>query len=210
MNQSKECWSRCGASKVSSTLLALMLLLGCQSVAGPMSAAAVQPEKDANATELGADAVPSVHHEAVAEGAVPPVSASSRVSTTALTATGTLPASAEAVASSAPDTAALIAAGQELYLKQYCGVCHQLDALGTQGTFGPPHNGMGQRAAERIRDPDYRGHAHTAADYLMESLTDPAIYAAPDYELTSHPMPNYGYLSEVERQALVALLLDQH
>lgn len=106
-------------------------------------------------------------------------------------------------------SAELIATGQEVYLKQYCGICHQLDALETRGTFGPTHNGIAQRAAERIADPNYHGHARTAAAYLMESLTDPTIYTVPDYALTSHPMPDYSYLSEADRQALVAMLLQQ-
>ena len=106
-------------------------------------------------------------------------------------------------------SAELIADGQEIYLKQYCGICHQLDALETRGTFGPTHDGIAQRAAERIRDPQYHGQAQTAAEYLMESLIDPTIYIVPEYHLTSHPMPDYSYLSEEDLQALVALLLQQ-
>lgn len=106
-------------------------------------------------------------------------------------------------------SAELIADGQEIYLKQYCGICHQLDALETRGTFGPPHNGIAQRAAERIQDPNYHGHAQSAAEYLMESLIDPTVYIVPDYALTSHPMPDYSYLDETDLEALVVLLLQQ-
>lgn len=129
--------------------------------------------------------------------------------TVSATETPSTTAMSEGAALSITVSAELIADGQEIYLKQYCGICHQLDALETRGTFGPTHNGIAQRAAERIQDPNYHGHAQSAAEYLMESLIEPTIYIVPEYALTSHPMPDYSYLDEADLEALVVLLLQR-
>lgn len=110
---------------------------------------------------------------------------------------------------SAVEQAALIEAGYAIYLKQYCGICHRLDAAATAGTFGPPHNGVGRIAAERIQDAAYTGQATTAAEYLLESILQPEAYTVPDYTLTAHRMPAYTHLSAAELNALVAMLLAQ-
>lgn len=103
----------------------------------------------------------------------------------------------------------LVAAGTAIYLQQYCGVCHQLDAIGTSGTFGPDHANVGNLAEERIHDPTYSGTATTAADYLYESLVAPDVYIVPGYTLTPHQMPAYTHLPEEELRALVVMLLAQ-
>lgn len=37
----------------------------------------------------------------------------------------------------------VMARGLAVYQSYYCGACHQLDAAGSKGVFGPPHNAMG-------------------------------------------------------------------
>ena len=101
------------------------------------------------------------------------------------------------------------AAGRDVYLKNYCGICHTLLAAGTQGTFGPPHDGVATAARQRLADPSYTGKAVTVVQYLRESLVEPAAYAAPGYSYTSHPMPAYTYLPKHELDALVYFLLQQ-
>jgi hypothetical protein len=104
---------------------------------------------------------------------------------------------------------ALLEAGLATYRAQYCGVCHTLDAAGTRGTFGPPHNGMGAVAAERLADGSYQGAATTPAEYIRESIVDPQVFIAPGYATTSHRMPSYAHLDAATLDALVAFLLAQ-
>lgn len=99
--------------------------------------------------------------------------------------------------------------GLEVYQKLYCGLCHKLDAAGTAGTFGPPHNDLGTVAAQLIQDPQYRGKATTAAEYIHESIVDPKAFLVPGYEQTPHQMPVYNFLSETDVEALVQMLLQQ-
>jgi mono/diheme cytochrome c family protein len=97
----------------------------------------------------------------------------------------------------------------EVYHEQYCGICHQLDAANTGGTFGPTHNGLAQTAEQRLRDPRYAGAATTAAEYVRESILSPALYLVEGYEGSQHHMPAYTNLSETDLDALVQLLLQQ-
>ena len=107
------------------------------------------------------------------------------------------------------DAGELVAAGLEVYRAQYCGMCHELGAAGSRGIFGPAHDGMGITAAARIQEPGYSGGATTPAEYLLESIVNPKAYVVPSYEITSHPMPAYDFLSEQEIMALVQMLLAQ-
>jgi mono/diheme cytochrome c family protein len=99
--------------------------------------------------------------------------------------------------------------GQSVYLKQYCGSCHTLDALKTTGTFGPAHNQIGTTAAQRVSDTGYTGHATDAQGYLHESLIDPHLYSAPGFEGTNHHMPAYTHLAEEDLNDLVYFLANQ-
>lgn len=96
-----------------------------------------------------------------------------------------------------------------MYRANYCGVCHQLAAAGTRGTFGPSHAGMGKIAAERIADSTYGGDATTPAEYIAESILVPTAYFVPGYAATAHPMPSFAHLPEADIAALVDLLLAQ-
>lgn len=118
---------------------------------------------------------------------------------TALTATVTAPVALDARA----------AAGREVYLKNYCGICHTLAAAGTNGTFGPSHNGIATAAKQRIADPSYGGKAVTVVQYLRESIVEPTLFAAPGYAYTSHPMPSYAHLPKRDLDALIYFLLQQ-
>lgn len=104
---------------------------------------------------------------------------------------------------------ALIDYGIDVYLQQYCGVCHTLDAASTTGTFGPAHNQMGLVALERVNAANYHGEATTAEGYIRESLLHPEIYYAPGYEATSHHMPPYSHISAEQIDALVYMLVHQ-
>jgi mono/diheme cytochrome c family protein len=121
------------------------------------------------------------------------------------TPTVALPATAEGSAASQE----LAAQGLKVYQQLYCGICHRLDAAGTAGMFGPPHNGMAVTAEQRIRDPQYTGTAKTAAEYIRESIVSPATYIVEGYQQTRHHMPAYNQLSQTDLEALVQMLLQQ-
>lgn len=104
---------------------------------------------------------------------------------------------------------AVAEAGLQLYRQYYCGVCHQLTAAGTKGTFGPSHDGIGHLAVQRLQAPTYRGTATTVAEYLQESLVDPQVYIVPGYELTPHRMPSFSFLPTDELTTLVQWLSQQ-
>jgi hypothetical protein len=113
----------------------------------------------------------------------------------------------------APGTPAVqdkrLAAGRQVYLQNYCGICHTLAAAGTRGTFGPIHDGLATTAKQRIADPAYEGKAVTVVQYLRESIVEPAVYATPGYTHTSHPMPAYAHLPKRDLDALIYFLLQQ-
>ncbi|MCB0172440.1 MAG: c-type cytochrome [Anaerolineae bacterium] len=135
--------------------------------------------------------------------------------TPALSPTPTSPPTAIAVASMPePTTAPLansdtVAAGLTVYKAQYCGICHKLDVAGTGGIFGPEQNHIGTTAEARIKNPNYRGHAGTAAEYLRESILEPGAYFVEGYEQSAHHMPPYTHLSDAQVEALVQMLLQQ-
>jgi len=102
-----------------------------------------------------------------------------------------------------------LAPGITIYLTSYCGVCHELPAAETRGTFGPTHANMGATAAARILDPTYGGQATTPAEYLTESILEPGAYLVPGYATSAHPMPSFAHLPEADIAALIELLLAQ-
>lgn len=105
--------------------------------------------------------------------------------------------------------AARLATGKAVYLANYCGVCHTLQAAGTAGVFGPSHEHMGRTAAQRIADPSYKGAARTAAEFIRESIVTPSAYFAPGVVNGRHPMPSYAHLPQADLDALVYFLLQQ-
>jgi mono/diheme cytochrome c family protein len=125
-------------------------------------------------------------------------------------ATRDLPTIIGAGQASTPEVSpALVTEGLQIYRDQYCGICHQLTAAGTGGTFGPTHDGLAAVATQRIQDPSYQGAATTLADYLRESLIEPQRYIVPGYELTPHSMPSYSFLTAQQLDALVQFLHQQ-
>ncbi|MCB0212676.1 MAG: cytochrome c [Anaerolineae bacterium] len=137
------------------------------------------------------------------------------VATATLTPTATTAAAPVAVTETAKDnapsldTSDVVAAGLQVYKAQYCGICHKLDVAGTGGIFGPEQNHIGTTAETRIKNPNYRGHATTAADYLRESILEPGAYFVEGFEQSAHQMPPYTHLSDTQVDALVLMLLQQ-
>jgi nitric oxide reductase subunit C len=105
------------------------------------------------------------------------------------------------------ETLALVTRGQEVYRAQFCGTCHALSSVGTTGRFGPTHDGVGDLAEERIREPAYGGTARTAEEYLLESIVEPGAYRVAGFGGTRFVMPSYRHLPEEDLVALVQMLL---
>ncbi len=104
---------------------------------------------------------------------------------------------------------ALSARGLAVYKEQYCGVCHQLDAAGTRGIFGPSHDGMADLAAARIQDPAYTGAATDIYAYLHESIVEPDVHYVEGFALSQHRMPTYRHIPDEDLEALIVYLADQ-
>jgi nitric oxide reductase subunit C len=72
-----------------------------------------------------------------------------------------------------------VALGEALFRKSPpgCSACHST-AAGVQ-LVGPSLAGLATRAAERIKDPAYRGPAKTAEEYVRESILAPSLFLVP-------------------------------
>ena len=110
---------------------------------------------------------------------------------------------------SAPVDSAVLAVGPQVYLDNYCGVCHSLTIVDAGGMFGPSHDRMGAIAEERLTDTGYRGNAASAVDYIRESILEPSVYIAPGSMIAHQQMPPYTHLPVEEIDALVLFLVQQ-
>ncbi|HET8720664.1 MAG TPA: c-type cytochrome [Nitrospira sp.] len=75
---------------------------------------------------------------------------------------------------------ALLADGSEpvdqIFAKAQCVVCHTIPGIpGATGTQGPKLE-EGTNAPNRIKDPAYKGNAHSTPEYIMESVVSPSTY----------------------------------
>ena len=87
--------------------------------------------------------------------------------------------------------------GVRLFYRHECGRCHTLRALpNARGTMGPRLDGLGKRAAERIR-------GRSAREYLHESLVAPGRFVVEGYV---NGMPSYAQLPPAELDELVQYL----
>lgn len=97
--------------------------------------------------------------------------------------------------------------GLALYHAQNCGACHASTAAESTGFFGPPHDNLAETAWTRLRDPRYKGSATTPAEYVRESILQPEVYRAEEYQMSRMPMPAYTHLNGEEVNALIIFLL---
>ena len=92
-----------------------------------------------------------------------------------------------------------------------CASCHSVEPGVT--LVGPPLSRIAKRAEERIQDPRYHGTAHSAVDYLQESILKPSAFIVPDgvyatAEQVSLMPDTYGKtLTPAEVQDLIAYLM---
>lgn len=110
-----------------------------------------------------------------------------------------------------------IALGEKIFNgKGTCTLCHNAVVkrapLFEASGAGPA---IASRAAERIKDPRYKGKAANAVEYIIESMKEPSAFVVSGYGVTgtndtASPMPDVTSgaigLNEVELNAVVAYL----
>jgi cytochrome c2 len=99
----------------------------------------------------------------------------------------------------------LLADGTEpidkIFAKAQCVVCHTIPGIpGAMGTVGPKLV-EGTNAPIRIKSPDYKGHAKSVREYIMESVVTPSTYVV-------KPFPD-GIMPKIFGQKLSAGALNK-
>jgi cytochrome c oxidase subunit 2 len=116
------------------------------------------------------------------------------------------PTIAQEINRSTPSPKERLEMGYDSYQAQGCVGCHELDTIGAIASTGPTNNKMASIAAQRIKEASYTGNATNAAQYIRESIIEPAAYLVEDYP---NVMPPYGTLPAEELELLVEMLLQQ-
>jgi len=98
-----------------------------------------------------------------------------------------------------------VARGKQIYDKQGCNACHAISGQG--GTTGPDQTTLATTAAQRIKDPGYKGNARDAAGYIRESIIQPGAYVVPGFPDNVMPTTFGQQLSAQDIDDLVAYLL---
>ncbi len=107
----------------------------------------------------------------------------------------------------------LVVLGRSIFNgKGSCTLCHN-----SRGR-APLLDDAAVRASERIKDPAYRGKARSAAEYIIESMTEPSAYVVKGFGVPDgkggevSPMPDVTGpeigLTEMEVRAVAAYLQD--
>lgn len=98
-----------------------------------------------------------------------------------------------------------IKAGQEIFFgKGTCALCHE---IGKKGERCPDLAGVGPRAEARVKEAVYKGTASDGAEYIVESLHNPAIYVVEGYQPSMPPLGRQ--LNDLEMVAVVSFLQSQ-
>ncbi len=100
------------------------------------------------------------------------------------------PPMAPAVPVVAPEAIPLVTGDEPIaaiFTRAGCPVCHTIPGIpGAEGRVGPPL-WLGTTGATRLADPAYQGHAKTVREYVIESVIEPDIFAAPGYPAQTMP-----------------------
>jgi hypothetical protein len=94
----------------------------------------------------------------------------------------------------------------DILTKAGCPVCHTIPGIpGATGQVGPPLI-LGTTGERRLRDPNYRGHATTVHDYVVESVLEPGRYLVPGYPDRTMPTWYGSKLSAFALEKIAAYL----
>ncbi|HSA88115.1 MAG TPA: c-type cytochrome [Nitrospira sp.] len=75
----------------------------------------------------------------------------------------------------------------QIFAKGQCISCHTIPGIpGAVGTIGPKLE-EGTTAAQRIKDPTYKGTAKSPAEYIMESIVDPSAFVVKPFPDNTMP-----------------------
>lgn len=75
----------------------------------------------------------------------------------------------------------------QIFAKAQCVSCHTIPGIpGAMGTIGPKLE-EGTTAAQRIKDPTYKGNAKSPAEYIMESIVEPSAYVVKPFPDNTMP-----------------------
>jgi hypothetical protein len=75
----------------------------------------------------------------------------------------------------------------EILTRPGCPVCHSIPGIpGANGQVGPPLI-LGTTGKQRLKEPDYRGHAKTVREYIVESVLDPQQFIVSGYPGNTMP-----------------------
>lgn len=75
----------------------------------------------------------------------------------------------------------------QIFAKAQCVSCHTIPGIpGAMGTIGPKLE-EGTTAAQRIKDPSYKGTAKSPAEYIMESIVDPSAFVVKPFPDNTMP-----------------------
>ena len=75
----------------------------------------------------------------------------------------------------------------QIFAKAQCVSCHTIPGIpGALGTIGPKLE-EGTTAAQRIKDPSYKGTAKSPAEYIMESIVDPSAFVVKPFPDNTMP-----------------------
>ncbi len=86
-----------------------------------------------------------------------------------------------------------------------CSGCHSTQP-GVK-LVGPSLAGIGTQADQIIKDPNYKGSAKTAQDYIKESIVNPNVYVVPGFQ-PNVMYQNYGKdLTDQDVNDLVAYVM---
>lgn len=110
-------------------------------------------------------------------------------------------------ATSTPSAGAVREVALEALRKGGCVACHTVEGVpGAVGTLGPDLSRMGEVARARLQDPNYRGKARSAEEYIRESIEDPDVFVVPGFSKGMMPANLAQLLSPAELDALVRFL----
>ncbi len=65
--------------------------------------------------------------------------------------------------------------GKLVYTANGCGGCHTVEGV-SSGSVGPNLSHIATVAADRLKDPNYKGQAKDVAGYIQESIVQPNVY----------------------------------
>jgi cytochrome c2 len=86
-----------------------------------------------------------------------------------------------------------------------CATCHSVEP--DKKLVGPSLAGIATDAANTVKEPDYKGQAKTAQDWLRESIINPNADVAEGFQPNLMPQNLKDELSSQEINSLIAYLM---